>query len=87
MKSNFSVVVDQSPLVESRKVGGTHGYFPSNPDLAASFFITGPAVKRGQDLGAIDMRSIAPTLAECLGVKFTSGDLKALPVCAGSGKK
>jgi predicted AlkP superfamily pyrophosphatase or phosphodiesterase len=82
MKSNFSVVANQAPLVEERKVGGTHGYFPTNSELLASFIISGPRVKKGQDLGVIDMRSIAPTLAECLGVKFTTAEVKALPVCA-----
>jgi predicted AlkP superfamily pyrophosphatase or phosphodiesterase len=82
MKSNFSVVANQSPLAAARKVGGTHGYLPSHPELQAAFFIAGPGVKRGLDLGAIDMRSIAPTLADCLGVRFTSGDLKSLPIFA-----
>jgi predicted AlkP superfamily pyrophosphatase or phosphodiesterase len=78
MKMNFSVVANQSPQVEAWKVGGAHGYFPTHPELQASFFIAGPGIKRGLDLGLIDMRSIAPTLAGCLGLKFTSSDLKAL---------
>ena len=80
MKTNFSVMADQSALVTEKKVGGTHGYLPSHPELQASFFLSGPRIRRGLDLGLIDMRSIAPTLAECLGVKFTTGDLKSLPV-------
>jgi len=84
MKSNFSVIANQSPLVEVRKAGGAHGYLPSNPELLASFFIAGPRIKHGLDLGVVDMRSIAPTLADSLGVKFTTGDLKALPVFSGA---
>jgi predicted AlkP superfamily pyrophosphatase or phosphodiesterase len=80
MKSNFAVFADQSPVLQE-KVAGTHGYSPTNPELLASFFIAGPGIRAGLDLGSIDMRSIAPTLAVCLGVPFTSGDLKALPVC------
>ncbi len=81
MKSNHSLVANQSSLVQTKKkVGGTHGYLPSHPELQASFFISGPGIKRGLNLGLIDMRSIAPTLAHCLGVKFTSGDLPALPI-------
>lgn len=80
MKGNFAVGSSPSTLAGPKKVGGTHGYFPSHSDLLASFFIAGPGINRGLDLGLIDMRSIAPTLAENLGVKFTSGDLKALPV-------
>ena len=67
-----------------RKAGGAHGYLPSNPELLASFFIAGPRIKHGLDLGVVDMRSIAPTLADSLGVKFTTGDLKALPVFSGA---
>jgi hypothetical protein len=31
-------------------------------------------------LGEIDMRSIAATLAQAMGLKFTTADLPALPV-------
>jgi len=76
MQSNFSVVATD----RSDKVGGTHGYAPSNPQLLASFFIAGPKIKAGVDLGPIDMRSIAATLARVMGVPFTTADLPALPV-------
>ena len=82
MKVNFSVEANSTGKTGTKKVGGTHGYLPSHPELLASLFIAGPGIKRGLDLGLIDMRSIAPTLAACLGVSFTTGDLKALPVCA-----
>jgi predicted AlkP superfamily pyrophosphatase or phosphodiesterase len=70
MQSNFSVVANDHPA----KVGGTHGYAPSNDQLLASFFIAGPKIKP-QNLGEIDMRSIAATLAKVLGVPFTTADL------------
>lgn len=76
MQSNFSVVATDV----AAKVGGTHGYAPSNPQLLASFFIAGPKIKAGVDLGEIDMRSIAATLAHAMGVPFTTGDLPVLPV-------
>ncbi len=76
MQSNYSVVATDRP----NKVGGTHGYAPSNPQLLASFFIAGPKIKAGADLGEIDMRSIAATLAKAMGLSFTSADLPALPV-------
>jgi predicted AlkP superfamily pyrophosphatase or phosphodiesterase len=71
MQSNFQL---------SPKVGGAHGYAPSNPQLFASFFIAGPKIKSGVDLGEIDMRSIAATLAQVMGVPFPSADLPALHV-------
>ncbi len=76
MQSNFSVVATD----KASKVGGTHGYAPSNPQLLASFFIAGPKIKPGIDLGEIDMRSIAATLAQAMGIAFKSADLPALPV-------
>ena len=76
MQSNYSVIATDRP----NRVGGTHGYAPSNPQLLASFFIAGPKIKVGKDLGEIDMRSIAATLAQAIGISFTSGDLPALPV-------
>jgi predicted AlkP superfamily pyrophosphatase or phosphodiesterase len=76
MQSNFSVVNTD----RAAKVGGTHGYAPSNPQLLASFFIAGPKIKAGVDLGEIDMRSIAATLAKAMGISFNTADLPALPV-------
>jgi predicted AlkP superfamily pyrophosphatase or phosphodiesterase len=76
MQSNFSVVATDRPA----KVGGTHGYAPSNPQLLAAFFIAGPKIKPGVDLGEIDMRSIAATLAKAMSLPFPTADLPALPV-------
>ncbi|MGA3205805.1 MAG: alkaline phosphatase family protein, partial [Bryobacteraceae bacterium] len=76
MQSNFSVIATDRP----NRVGGTHGYAPSNPELLASFFIAGPKIKSGVDLGEIDMRSIAATLARAMALPFPTADLPALPV-------
>ena len=76
MQSNFALVATDRP----DKIGGAHGYAPSNDQLLASFFIAGPKIKRGIDLGEIDMRSIAPTLAKAMGISLPSADLPALPV-------
>jgi len=79
MNPNFSLVFGEGPqLAKERKVGGTHGYAPSHPELLASFFIAGPGIAAGLNLGEIDMRSIAPTLAKMLGVSFPSADLPPL---------
>jgi len=53
---------------------GTHGELPDVPDLLASFFLVGAGVPAGKDLGRIDMRSIAPTLAHSIGVSLPSAD-------------
>ena len=50
--------------------GGTHGYLPGHRDMEASFFIVGAGVPAGRNLGAMDMRDVAPTLAVKLGVSL-----------------
>jgi len=49
---------------------GTHGYLPYRPEMHSSFFIRGPNIDAGRDLGIIDMRQIAPTLAGILGLRL-----------------
>jgi len=52
---------------------GGHGFSPEYPEMHAAFFIVGAGIARGRDLGAIDMRQIAPTLAQILGVSLSTG--------------
>ena len=48
---------------------GTHGYNPqTTPEMRASFFVAGAGIAQGKDLGIVDMRSVAPTLAHLLGI-------------------
>ena len=63
------------PAVRQGKSGGTHGYLPTVPEMNSAFFLAGEGVPRGLELGRIDMRDIAPTLAAVLGV--------ALPMAEG----
>jgi predicted AlkP superfamily pyrophosphatase or phosphodiesterase len=59
------------PLVGESPVKGTHGYNPqTTPEMHASFFAVGPGIHAGKDLGIIDMRSIAPTIAGLLQVSL-----------------
>jgi predicted AlkP superfamily pyrophosphatase or phosphodiesterase len=59
------------PLVDDHTaVKGTHGYLPSFPEMHASFFAMGRGVAKGRDLGMIDMRQVAPTVAHILGVSL-----------------
>jgi predicted AlkP superfamily pyrophosphatase or phosphodiesterase len=68
------------PLVIDIKPGGTHGYSPSHPEMRAAFLMAGPGIQPGLNVGEIDMRSIAPTLAKFLAVPFPSADLPALGI-------
>jgi Type I phosphodiesterase / nucleotide pyrophosphatase len=66
------------PVVTKVKPGGTHGELPDLVDLRAAFFEVGPGVPAGKDLGVIDMRDVAPTLAKEVGWKLPSAEGKAL---------
>jgi predicted AlkP superfamily pyrophosphatase or phosphodiesterase len=66
-----------APMLSAGSVKGTHGYFPTHPQMRASFFLSGPGVKKGS-LGEIDMRDIAPTLAKILKVSLPGADGKPL---------
>jgi predicted AlkP superfamily pyrophosphatase or phosphodiesterase len=79
MRINYAVTAVQTgPMAKERKAGGTHGFAPGHPELLASFFIAGPNVRKHANIGEVDMRAIAPTLAQVLGIAFRSGDLPAL---------
>jgi predicted AlkP superfamily pyrophosphatase or phosphodiesterase len=59
---------------------GGHGFSPEFPEMNAAFFIAGAGIARGRDLGAIDMRQIAPTLAQILGAGLSTGKYAPLNV-------
>ena len=81
MKTNFLIgSALAGPLVEPIALHGAHGYAPTHPELSASFLLAAPDARHGYNLGLIDMRSIAPTVASVLGIPFPSADLEALPV-------
>lgn len=85
MKPGFSLgnALD-GPVVREIKPGGTHGYAPSHPEMLASFLISGPRIRQNFDLGEIDMRSIAPTLAAYLGASLATAELPALDLTGSS---
>jgi predicted AlkP superfamily pyrophosphatase or phosphodiesterase len=67
-----------APQVGPASVRGTHGYFPSHPEMRATFILTGPGIAKRGALGEIDMRDIAPTLAKVMQVKLPDADGKPL---------
>lgn len=67
-------------LVTPAPSTGMHGYLPSHPEMRASFFLRGRGIAHGRDLGTIDMRQIAPTLAHLLGVTLRDARQPALAV-------
>jgi predicted AlkP superfamily pyrophosphatase or phosphodiesterase len=57
---------------------GGHGFSPEFPEMRAAFFASGAGIAAHRDLGVIDMRQIAPTVAALLGVSMPSA--KAAPL-------
>lgn len=66
------------PITRAIKAGGGHGFLPSLPAMDSAFFIAGKGIPAGRNLGRIDMRDIAPTLAALLGVKLPEAEGKNL---------
>ncbi|MGA2887823.1 MAG: ectonucleotide pyrophosphatase/phosphodiesterase [Terracidiphilus sp.] len=59
-------------------VRGSHGFSPEYPEMRASFFAMGAGIAHHRDLGVIDMRQIAPTVAKILKVSMPTA--KAAPL-------
>jgi predicted AlkP superfamily pyrophosphatase or phosphodiesterase len=57
---------------------GSHGFSPEYPEMRASFFAVGAGIAHHRDLGVIDMRQIAPTVAGILHVAMPTA--KATPL-------
>ena len=67
-----------APMPAPSPFRGMHGYDPAWPQMRATFLIEGKGIKAGKDLGDIDMRDIAPTIAYVLGVKLPQAEGKSL---------
>lgn len=70
------------PLLRPYK-GGAHGAFTgleTRTEMHSAFIITGKGIAAGQQLGTIDIRQVAPTLAQYLGVPFSSAQMPPLPL-------
>ena len=81
MKPGFAVGAAMTgALTRAVSVRGTHGYSPTQNEMRASFFIAGPGIQKGTDIGEIEIRRVAPTLARQLGVSLPSADLKPLEI-------
>jgi len=61
-----------APLQGTGDARGMHGYLLTNPSMYATFILNGGHTPLKGNLGIIDMRDIAPTVAKVLGVKLDS---------------
>jgi predicted AlkP superfamily pyrophosphatase or phosphodiesterase len=66
------IVFRHGYVASTRPYRGMHGYAPDDPAMYATFIIAGPSVPITGDLGVVDMRDIAPTIATLLGVSLPS---------------
>jgi predicted AlkP superfamily pyrophosphatase or phosphodiesterase len=83
----FGSSLREPPVVVPARVAGTHGYLPDMPEMDAAFFLTGPGIPAGHRLSRIDMRDIAPTLAELLGLELPGAEGRSvLRVVAAGGQ-
>jgi hypothetical protein len=62
-----------------------YGYRNTHPEMNSSIFVVGPGAEAGKNLGKIDVRQIAPTLAQELGVQLPTARSWCLCRCAESG--
>ena len=70
----------KGPLIVPPANKGMHGFLPDRPEMRSSFFLVGPRIPKHKNLGEIDMRRIAPTLANVLGVKLAGAELESLSI-------
>lgn len=65
-------------LVAPSTLKGMHGYDPDIAAMRSTFLLMGPDVRLHGDLGIIDMRRIAPTLAALMHAPLPDADLPPL---------
>ena len=71
-------VKPDAPLPAPGHYRGMHGYDPAQPEMRSTFLLAGPGIAAGKDLGSIDMRDIAPTLAKLMGASLPQAQGHAL---------
>jgi len=66
-----------APIAQPATYKGMHGYMPDLPQMRSTLIVAGPALRRRGDLGEIDMRAIAPSVARILGVPLPTAKTPA----------
>lgn len=67
-----------APPTAPSKSKGMHGYDPSLPEMRSTFLLIGKDLPYKGNLGEIDMRAIAPTLAKLMGAELPDADRPAI---------
>jgi predicted AlkP superfamily pyrophosphatase or phosphodiesterase len=68
------------PLITKPSNLGMHGYLPEKAEMRSAFFLAGPGIAKNRNLGEIDMRQIAPTLADILRVHLAGAEMAGIPI-------
>lgn len=76
-KAGWRFVAGTKRLVSEAPGTGAHGQMPEHRELRSTFMMVGPGVKH-RDLGVIDMRQIAPTIASVLHVSLPAAKMQAV---------
>ena len=80
-KEGYSFSADPAdPTVVDAPAGslGSHGYLATDPDLRATFIVSGRGIKPGTTLDVVNNIDIAPTAARLLGVELNNVDGRVL---------
>lgn len=78
-KPGYEIGADPTAaMIVPSKLHGMHGYAPDIAAMNATFLIRGTGVPARHALGEIDMRDIAPTLAQILGAKLPAAEGRVL---------
>jgi predicted AlkP superfamily pyrophosphatase or phosphodiesterase len=70
--------IPTAPLTSPSALKGMHGYDPSLPEMRSTLLLWGKGLPWKGDIGEIDMRAIAPTLAKLMGGDLPSADVVGL---------
>ena len=63
-----------TPSVEK----GNHGFFPSNPEMLATFLAVGPNIKQSATIDIVNLIDVAPTCAYVLGLDLPNAEGKVI---------
>ncbi len=75
----YSFWDDDGPLQQDvQPAVGSHAYLNTDPDMQALFVASGEHIRSGVDLGSITNLSVAPTIAQILGISLPTATHAAL---------
>ncbi|OAQ40353.1 hypothetical protein A5893_05210 [Pedobacter psychrophilus] len=66
-------------LIEEKKGGGNHGYYPDFKEIQTGFIITGTGISNHKEITGMGVKDIAPLISEILKLSFKSKDGELFP--------